>query len=164
MESMDVNELVLWVQKTVGSAINEMIASPNTSLDQWKNQSVRENFYMEATRFLLNDVPVSLNVKKECVVQTLGRLQAATKIRAKYSEVHAIANKTLYWGQDEARDFCNKITNPAEIQKMLNNELSCINNAFKYAENLFIESVNVKERLEKSRNISLNAPRNTHKA
>lgn len=164
MNNMDVNELILWVQKTVGGAINEIIAAPNISFYQWYDQSVRENFYMEATRFMLNDAPVSIDIKKECVIQTLGRLQAAVKMRTKYSEVSALSNKVLYWGQDEARDFYQKSTDPAEIQKMLNNELSCISNAFKYAENLFTDPITVKERLEKSRNDSQSVSKNPHKA
>lgn len=151
MDNMDVNELVLWVQKTVGHTINEMSSQPHGSCEEWGKQSIRENMYVEATRFLISDTPGSMELKKECVVQTLERIKSAFKIRGKQAEVEALSNKSLYWNQSDAKQFTLKISSPHEFKQMLEGELERIGVALKCAEDLFAAPTHFKNKVQNAR-------------
>lgn len=123
MSNLDVNELIVWVQKTVGGGINHMNACPNSGVIDMDVPGFREKIYLQTTEFLVSDTPLNIDIKKECVVQCVKRLESAANLRSKASETRALSGNHPSWnGLDSAAKLIKSFFEKNGFKKMLENE------------------------------------------
>lgn len=138
MPNFDTVEIITWVQKTVGGSINRMMALPNSGvveLDQ--SDKFREKIYLHCTKFLVSDAPLEMDIKKECVVQCLMRLENAAALRAKDTEIHILSGRTTYWsGKRMVDKLLASLSDENLFEKMLTKEAQQIATSVSYINNL----------------------------
>lgn len=152
MSNFDATELVVWVQKTVGGAINRMIACTNSGVLASDTPGFREKLYLQATQFLTSDTPLDLDVKKECVVQCMQRLESTAQMRGKFSETRVLISTNPYWsGTDSAQNLLRSFSEKNVFSQMLQTEAEQILTSVQHVLNLQ-EPKTFKEKVSTSRN------------
>lgn len=151
MSNFDATEVVIWVQKTVGGTINRMIACSDSGILSADVPGYREKLYLQATQFLSSDTPLDFEIKKECVLQCMQRLESAAQMYAKHVETSALNDSRLFWSSvDAARKLLYTLSQESALTQMLTKEADQILKSVEYINTL--QSPNLSQKLEKSRN------------
>jgi len=162
MENFDAVEIITWVHQTVGGSIGRMIACPQSGVLNADAPGFREKLYLQATQFLASDTPLDLQIKKECVVQCMQRLESAAALRAKHEETRAIASGSVYWdGINTATDLLRSLSQKNAFAKMLAKECEQILISVEYINQL---STNLAGKIQNSQDVPRNASTKLHKA
>lgn len=151
MSNFDATEVVIWVQKTVGGTINRMSACSNSGVLSSDIPGYREKLYLQAIQFLTSDTPLDFEIKKECVLQCMQRLESAAQICAKHAEISALNKDRLYWSNiDTAQKLINNFSRENSLAEMFAKEADQILKSVEYVNSLTPAALSKK--VENSRN------------
>ncbi len=151
MSNFDATEVVLWVQKNVGGSINRMVAYPDSgTVGLAIDNNFREQIYLQSTVFLTSDIPLEMDIKKECVVQCLLLLENAAMLRAKDCELRILSGRGTYiGGLNKVENLLKGLSNKNAFANMLAKEAEQISKSIEYINSLAPPTFS--EKLEKSR-------------
>lgn len=157
MSNFDATEVVVWVQKNVGGSISRMMAYPDSGMvDLNMDDSFREQMYLQSTVFLTSDIPLEMDIKKECVLQCLLLLENSAMLRAKDSELRTLSGRaTFIRGLSKVEDLIKSLSKENAFTNMLAKEVEKISKSIEYINSLPLAFA---EKLEKSRATAGNTP------